>query len=339
MMGKCIKKTNRTNKIIKMKKMKNSYKLGLLTMLFLSSCDSVKKTIEYEKLSAPQVTASAKELVRITSDVVAEFQPALSPDGEKLLYAIRDDAKSGNKRFSIRLKNDIMKPGFTPLISDGTDGASWMNDKGDIIFTYWASKPVIVTSNIEKLGITYVGQNAFGDNDGYPKISPDGEKIVLTTVLQGTNSICLVKKDGSNFTVLSSGSSPAWSPDGKKIMYTKPSGDYTQIFVLDLETYQSTQITTGEYSSSYGSYSPDGKYICFISDKDDSYNHIFVMDAKTRGVSQLTSGNSTEIQPFWGVDGYIYFSSNAGARTPENTVINPKALLYADIWRVKPLLN
>ncbi len=320
--------------------MKKIYTIPLIA-LCISSCALIDSLAEPQaiKLSAPQVTSSAKELVRITSDVVAEFQPNLSPDGTKLLYAIRDDSKRGAKRFSLRLKNEIMTPGFTPLIGDGTDGASWMNDKGDFIFTYWASKPVIVTSNVKRLGITYVGQNAFGDSDNYPKLSPKKDKILLTTALQGTDNICLVNKDGSSFTVLSNGTSPSWSPDGSNIIYSKKSGDYSQLFVLDLESYQSTQITTGEYNSTHGSYSPDGKYICFISSKDNEYNHLFIMDTKTRGVSQLTSGNSSETQPFWGVDGYIYFSSNAGARTPENAVISPKSLLYSDIWRVKPLLS
>jgi TolB protein len=301
--------------------------------------ESIYNTEQAPRLSAPKVTSSAKELVRITSDIVPEFQPKLSPKGDKLLYAIRDDAKQGNKRFSIRLKNEIMTPGFTPLIGDGVDGASWMNSKGDFIFTYYASKPVVTTSNIKRLGITYVGQNAFGDHDKNPQLSPKGKKIVLTTKLQGKESICLVNKDGSNFTVLSDGANPIWSPDGKKIMYSKKSGSYDQIFVLDLSTYQSTQISTGEYNSSYGAYSPDGKYICFISEKDNGYPHLFVMNSKTRGVSQLTGGASSETQPFWGVDGYIYFSSNAGARTPDGVKINPKSFNYADIWRVKPLLN
>lgn len=309
----------------------------------ISSCAFIEglqkpKTPEV-KLSAPQVTSSAKELVRVTSDVVAEFQPQLSPNGKKLLYSIRDDAKYGSKRFSIRLKNDISTPGFTPLIGDGTDGASWANSNENFVFTYWATKPVIATSNIKRLGITYVGQNAFGDKDTYPRMSPNGKKIVLTTELQDSKSICLVNTDGSNFTVLSNGSAPSWSPDGKKIIYTKKSGEYYQLYVLDLDSYQSTQITTGEYNSIYGAYSPDGKHICFISSKDNTYEHLFVMDVKTRGVSQLTSGYSSETQPFWGTDGYIYFSSNAGARTPENTKINAKQLYYADIWRVKPLLN
>lgn len=325
--------------INKMKNMKKIYLTAVLVSFILTSCSVLNKKVEYVKLSAPQVTANAKELIRITNDVVGEYQPTLSPDGKKLLYAIRDDSKIGSKKFSIRLKNDLKTPGFTPLIGDGTDGASWMNNSEDIIFTYWASKPVIVTSNINKLGIKYIGQNAYGDYDNSPKLSPNGEKILMTTKLQGTNSICLVNKDGSDFTVLSGGDNPIWHPNGEKILYSKKSGDFSQLFELNLDSFQSTQITVGEYNSFNGVYSPDGKYIAFISSKDNGFNHLFVMNTSTRGVSQLTGGNSFEIQPFWGSDGFIYFSSNAGAKTPDKTIINPKDLTYADIWRVKPLIK
>lgn len=321
-MKKCINKTT---------KMKKTY-LTLAVIFSLTSCSLVKKKVGYIHLSAPQVTANAKELVRITNDVVGEYQPTLSPNGEKLLYAIRDDSKIGSKRFSIRLKNNLKTPGFTPLIGDGSDGASWMNNSEDIIFTYWASKPVIVTSNINKLGIKYIGQNAYGDYDNSPKLSPKGDRILLTTKLQGTTSICLVNKDGSDFTVLSGGENPIWHPNGDKIIYSKKSGEYSQLFELNLDSFQSTQITVGEYNSFNGVYSPDGKYIAFISSKDNKFNHLFVMNTSTRGVSQLTGGNSSEIQPFWGIDDFIYFSSNAGAKTPDDTVINPKDLTFADIW-------
>ena len=308
------------------------------SLLFLVSCKSLKKD-QVVKLSAPQVTANAKELVRITNDIVGEYQPNLSPNGKKLLYAIRDDSKSGSKKFSIRLKNDLKTPGFTPLIGDGTDGASWMNNSEDFIFTYWASKPVIVTSNVNKLGIKYIGQNAYGDYDNSPKLSPKGDKILMTTKLQENNSICLVNADGSDFTVLSSGDNPTWHPSAKTILYSKKSGEYQQLFELNLDSFQSTQITIGDYDSFYGSYSPDGKRIAFISSKDNKFNHLFIMNTKTRGVSQLTGGNSSELQPFWGADGYIYFSSNAGAKTPDDVVIKPDNLTYADIWRVRPLIN
>lgn len=321
----------------------------------LVSCASTNLT---PSLSGPQVTASAKELVRITDDVVAEFQPSLSEDGKQLLYVIRDDAQGTNDKWSIRLKKDVMLPGFTPLIGKKTGAPSWINDSGDFIFTYYASSPVIATSNINRLGITYVGQNAYGNSDNNAKVSPNGEKVVLTTTLQGSRSICIVNRDGSSFTVLSEGIKPVWHPKEKIILYSKLSGDFYQLFELNLDTYQSTQITTGEAHSYDGIYSPDGKHITYVSSKDDNFGHLFVMKRNGQSVTQLTSGESNETQPYWGTDGFIYFSSTAGAKRPDKAKALSRwanvgslavrnnldreelstSFLYADIWRIKPLI-
>ena len=330
--------------------------LILISATLIFSCGSTKNVTV--SLSGPQVTASAKELVRITDDVVAEFQPCLSKDGKQLLYVIRDDAQGENDKWSIRLKKDVMLPGFTPLIGKKTGAPSWINNDGDFIFTYYASSPVIATSNINRLGITYVGQNAYGDFDNNAQVSPNGKKVVLTTSLQGGRSICIVNRDGSSFTVLSEGIEPEWHPDGNVILYSKLSGDFYQLFELNLDTYQSTQITTGESNSYNGTYSPDGKRIAFISSKDDKFGHLFVMKRNGQSVTQLTSGESNEVQPFWGTDGFIYFSSTAGAKKPEkekkgwslfdrlisdknnglNRELISTSFLYSDIWRVRPLI-
>ncbi|PIF63511.1 hypothetical protein DR980_06415 [Flavobacterium psychrolimnae] len=324
---------------------------GLGCLFLLYSCASKAPVV---KLSGPQVTASAKELVRITDDVVPEFQPCLSPDGKKLLYVIRDDANTGFSKWSIRLKNDVMLPGFTPLIGNKTDRPSW-TDNENFIFTYYASKPTIAVTSVNKLGLTYIGQNAYGDFDADASLSPDNKKIVLTTTLQDTRNICLVNKDGSSFTVLSEGINPKWSPKGDKLLYTKLSGDFFQLFELDLKSFQSTQITTGEQNSTNGAYSPNGKHIVYIGTKD-KFSHLFVMKINGTSLTQITSGESNETQPFWGVDGNIYFSSTAGARQPEKAVTkignvfarissnnitqeqSAYSYPYTDIWRVQPLI-
>mgnify|MGYP001292083069 CR=1 FL=1 len=326
---------------------------SVVVALILTSCATSSPAPV--KLSGPQVTASAKELVRITDDIVAEFQPSLSPNGKKLLYVIRDDANDNFNKWSIRLKNDVMLPGFTPLIGNKTDRPSWI-DNENFIFTYYASKPTIAVTSINKLGLTYIGQNAYGDFDADASVSPDGKKIVLTTTLQDTRNICLVNRDGSSFTVLSEGINPKWSPKGDKLLYTKLSGDFYQLFELDLKSFQSTQITTGEQHSTNGAYSPDGKHIVFIGTKD-KFSHLFVMKINGTSLTQITSGASNETQPFWGVDGNIYFSSTAGARQPEKVSNNKFASVFArtsnnsvsqeqsafsypytDIWRVQPLI-
>ena len=351
------------------KKNQKTYKLASLVVIttqLVTSCAPKLPTESISSLSSPQVTASAKELVRITDDVVAEFQPCLSQDGKQLLYVIRDDAQSLNEKWSIRLKKEVLMPGFTPLIGKRTSAPSWINNQGDFIFTYYATNPVIATSNISRLGITYVGQNAYGDYDNNAQVSPDGKKVVLTTSLQGGRSICLVNRDGTSFTALSDGIEPKWHPDGKKILYNKLSGNYFQLFELNLETYQSTQITSGESNSYGGNYSPDGKHIVFVSSKDDKFGHLFIMRTNGQKLTQLTSGDSNEVQPFWGTDGSIYFASTAGAKRPENkkktnaftglgsslyfnsvNLLRNNSLeremlstsfLYSDIWKVKPLL-
>ena len=101
-----------------------------VAVLILNSCASSKPAPV--KLSGPQVTASAKELVRITDDIVAEFQPSLSPNGKKLLYVIRDDANDNYNKWSIRLKNDVLLPGFTPLLGNKTDRPSWIDNENFI---------------------------------------------------------------------------------------------------------------------------------------------------------------------------------------------------------------
>lgn len=335
--------------------MKNKITLSTVAVVFMLQSCVPTKDLNVVKLTSPQVTASAKELVRITDDVVAEFQPSLSPNGKKLLYVIRDDANDNYNKWSIRLKNDVMLPGFTPLIGNKTDRPSWI-DNENFIFTYYASKPTIAVTSINKLGLTYIGQNAYGDFDADASVSPDGKKIVLTTTLQDSRNICLVNRDGSSFTVLSEGINPKWSPKGDKLLYTKLSGDFYQLFELDLKSFQSTQITTGEQHSTNGAYSPDGKHIVFIGTKD-KFSHLFVMKINGTSLTQITSGSSNETQPFWGVDGNIYFSSTAGARQPEklnnlkfsnlyvrttnNSIAQEQSAFsypFTDIWRVQPLI-
>ena len=76
---------------------------GLGCLFLLYSCASKAPVV---KLSGPQVTASAKELVRITDDVVPEFQPCLSPDGKKLLY-VDDYISFSQIAKQIYISNDL----------------------------------------------------------------------------------------------------------------------------------------------------------------------------------------------------------------------------------------
>lgn len=104
-----------------------------------------------------------------------------------------------------------------------------------------------------------------------PQISPDGSQILYTRRWTDKindkfeNDIWIVDADGSRNRFLVKGSSPVWSPDGKRVAYVAP-GQPTgaQIFVKWMDTPDAgTQVTRLERSPSNPVWSPDGKTIAF----------------------------------------------------------------------------
>lgn len=66
----------------------------------------------------------------------------------------------------------------------------------------------------------------------------------------------------------------SWSPDSKWIAYAKPEVETMQkIYLFSLENKQSYEVTDGWYTSSQPTFSSDGKYLFFVSNRD--YNPLF----------------------------------------------------------------
>jgi dipeptidyl aminopeptidase/acylaminoacyl peptidase len=109
---------------------------------------------------------------------------------------------------------------------------------------------------------------------GDPQISPDGKSIVYTRgfvdKVNDTQAaeIWIMNGDGAKNRFLAKGGGAVWSPDGTRIAYIAPSENPkgAQIFVryMDAEgaTTQITQLTEGPANITW---SPDGKWISFVS--------------------------------------------------------------------------
>lgn len=128
--------------------------------------------------------------------------------------------------------------------------------------------------------------------------------------------------------LLSSGSQPAFSPDGKSIVYVKWSSDAKSCSVWTMNTDGSNQVQVTDAKKGdafHPRFSPDGRRIvfdCYKKDKKD--NDIYIIDIDGNNLMQLTINKSYDGQPYWTTDGYIYFVSDRGGKSGNR-----------QIWRFK----
>jgi Tol biopolymer transport system component len=96
--------------------------------------------------------------------------------------------------------------------------------------------------------------------------------------------------------------SPAWSPDGTKIAFSRFIGTRFQIFVMNADGTGATQLTSGDSAATGAVWSPDGRRIAFTRCADSC--DIWVMDADGGNPRRLTYGETPgDESPTWSPDG------------------------------------
>ena len=111
-----------------------------------------------------------------------------------------------------------------------------------------------------------------GSLDYNPSWSPKGDWIVFTSERAGSADLYRIHPDGTNLERLTNDPAfddqGAFSPDGKRIVFVSTrAGGRANLWILDIATRKATPLTSGDGGEFRPSWSPDGKWIAFSSDR------------------------------------------------------------------------
>ncbi|HEY6303016.1 MAG TPA: S9 family peptidase [Terriglobales bacterium] len=130
------------------------------------------------------------------------------------------------------------------------------------------------------------------------------------------------------------------SPDGKTVLFTLHTSDLAKakrtghVWLMDADGKNARQFTFGEKGESAPIFSPDGRWIAFISSRDGD-DSLYVMSTSGGEARRLTSISTGVSDPLWSQDGkWIAFSSDVYPECGADDACNKK---ISERWTKGPL--
>ena len=140
-----------------------------------------------------------------------------------------------------------------------------------------------------------------------PAWSPDSRQLAYVS-FEGNKSSIFVQtvRTGNRFKVSSKpgiNGAPAFSPDGRQLVVTLGGVDGNlDIHILDITSRQTRRLTTHRAIDTEGTWSPDGRYIYFTSDRAGG-PQVYRVSAKGGSAERITFEGSYNARPRLSPDG------------------------------------
>ncbi|MFI5294788.1 MAG: Tol-Pal system beta propeller repeat protein TolB [Thermodesulfovibrionales bacterium] len=223
------------------------------------------------------------------------LSPHWSADGTRAIYA-----SERSRQWGIYLLDFLKMTEKRIFVSKGTNMAGDFFPKGNS-FVFSSTKdgtPDLFTYNIDNGGLKKL--TSTHGIEVSPSVSPDGQFIAFVSDRGGTPQIYVMRSDGSEVRRVSFegnyNTSPCWSPNGDRIAFSGRRGK-NQIFIVKPDGSELTQLTDAGNNED-PSFSPDGRYIAFTSDRDRAKS-VYIMRANGESQHRITPKDLRAFGPRW----------------------------------------
>ena len=154
-----------------------------------------------------------------------------------------------------------------------------------------------------------------------PAFSPDGQRLAFRSERERGGLYVMPVSGGHARRLTDFGYHPAWSPDGREIVFaTHDVGDpnarrldQSIAWIINVETGLKRQLTDGRGDAAQPSWSPGGARVAYWGKNPAAQRDIWTIPAQGGEPVAVTDDAAFDWNPVWSPDGrYIYFSSDRG---------------------------
>lgn len=243
----------------------------------------------------------------LTQPREALSRPAFTPDGH-LVFADSD----GYTRPVLRRVPVMGGPLKTELRVDGAGGVDLSRDGRTLVFHAlepWRTYYLYTDLYLRDRARGRTRRLTRGLRASNPALSPDGQSVAFEFNEGSSRGLGLLSLHSGQVQVLIPASgfeqvyTPTFSPDGQTVAFSWwRSGGYRDIWLLDLKSRALRQITHDRAIDMEPRYSPDGKYLYFVSDRTEIHN-LYAYELATEKIYQVTNVVNGVFDPAISPDG------------------------------------
>jgi len=242
-------------------------------------------------------------VVPLTSLATYETEPAWSYDNKRIamirprldasniehsdIYLMNADGTNKHWARSLPSSFDIRYPSWSP------DGSRL------VVTVILGGKPYVATLKLATGDLAFVWADGHVVEGSDPSYDPTGQKIIY---VHSSGKVVSQVFNGYIYGLFVEPTfvgCPTFSPDGKKIAFTKVVAGNVDIYVRTLATGATYRLTTYSGYDGEPTWSPDGSRIAFESTRSGK-SQIWTMNAATGGsLTRITHTATDEKKPAW----------------------------------------